>query len=879
MLKKIILLVLGLNIQLTYAQSVVDQELDFNIVERSIPEALLQLSKISGVDIAFSHQFFEVEQRISLQVEKQLLSSVLKTILFNTGIEYKTLGKRIVLFREKSTVYTFSGYIQDAENGERLISATIYAPGLGKGTTSNEYGFFSLTLPAGKAEIQYRYLGYTPKNEQLSLTENIQKQVNLQPSFTLEEVIVTPDSTKNPSFTTFEQSIPLTGDILHMAPSIGGEADPVRAAQLLPGIQGGIDGMGGTQVRGGDNGHNLMLLDGVPVYIPFHLFGMFSIYNARTVRSAKVLKGSFPAHYGGRLSSVFDIRMREGNRQFWETEASASLISTNLMLEGPIRKDQTSLLLAGRFMHSDFLLNPIIGQTFFNEEQDELNFRFNDVNAKLNHRLSDRNHLYLSFYYGNDFLEGSRLSDFFVEEEEDFGTNEFEFDLDWSNTVFALRWNHLFNHKLFSNTTLTYSQYNFSYGVLDEYEIPILEDEVEEDLFFFGNLSKNRDYTLKTDFDFLPNPNHQWKFGAGVSLRYFQPDIFFFDEDASILGILDDPSVENILNQFEPETFKATESYFYVEDNMVISPSFSGQFGMRFSSFIHDGAIFSRIEPRFNLQLEVNQNIKWQLSGSRMIQYLHLISTATVRLPNDLWLPSSETVLPQEAWQGELGLHFSLQNQFHFSMEAYYKKMSNLYAYKEEFFLDDNPEEEVEGDLSKGNGETYGIDVLLKKEGAKTGGLVGYTLAWANRTFADHNLGLPYPSAFDQRHQLKVFLFHAFTPRLRVSLHWIYNSPTPRLDVPNLINILNGEAIIPPNSEGNRNLIRLPSYHRLDFNLLYEVQKSIARHQIKLGVYNLYDQYNIAFYNLAINEETGLLFERPVAAIPFLPSLAYSIKF
>ncbi len=873
----IILLFCIININ-AFAQSTLSKSIDFTANNITINEALLKLSKIAETDIAFSNNFFKNQTKINLDFQGETIDNILDEILASTNIDYKQMGNRILLFKKKIQYYTISGYIEDEATGERLISATVYSPELQKGTETNEYGFYSLTLPKGAISLIYSYLGCEQQETEIDLNKSLQKNIQLKNSLTLAAVIVNPTKQKEQIFQTQDEhyATQISTKMTAIIPDLGGEADPIRTAQMMPGIQSGADGLGGIYVRGGDSGHNLMLLDGVTVYIPYHLLGIFSIYNNNTIRSAKVLKGSFPARYGGRLASVFDVRTREGNQYKWTGQGGINLINSNALIEGPFQNGKGAVLLAGRVTHSDFLLKPFFQKTYFRRNAEELETGFYDFNVKMNYTLSEKDRLYLSVYRGADIMQSSSE----YEDEDDEIFEEDEIQLNWSNSIAALRWNHLYNDKLFSNTTLMYSIFNYEYTVLEE--IKSNRGERPEEILYIDNRSTNGDFGLKTDFDFLPSAVHRLRFGAGISFRQFVPDITFFDElDEELDDFDDDFRIDDFDELIEGKLTRATESYAYFEDQINLHNKWRFDIGLRASAFLQDEQTYANLEPRLVANYKINPSIGLHTSLSRMVQYLHLVSNSTVRLPNDLWVPSDEDILPEEAWQTELGLSINPSSQTHFTIDAYYKWMENLYSYPDFYdFKEDDFETDDFGEfLVAGNGEAFGVEFSLKHDSEKMGGYLSYAFTESTRQFEKINLEQPFPHAYDQPHQVKIFLYRKFGERFHAGLNWVFNTANPIQFIQPL-----GSEQVNPNIEtgslsGNKNVQRSENYHRLDLSLTYKLVRPKAEHTIKLGAYNAYNRANIAYYRVDVLNANSMPTIRPVYALPFRPSIAYSIRF
>ena len=638
-----------------FAQPIASKKISLSYSKITVSEALLQVSKQAEIDIAFSDHFFKRKSTIEIHLTEVSVEEALKKILSKVDVEYEILEKRILIYKKQIPYYTLSGYIQDRYSGERLVAATVYNPTTHQSTISNDYGFYSLTLPAGDTELVFNYIGCEEKRLRLNLNQNSQKNIHLSSSVMLQEVIIRPQnentpysSDKNPS------SLEINKNSIHLSPSVGGEADLVRKAQLSNGIQSGTDGLGGIFVRGGGSDQNLILLDGVPVYIPYHLLGLFSIYNQYTIRHAKIYKGSFPARYGGRLSSVFDVHTREGNQYKWTGMGSVNLVNLNAAVEGPIQKGKGSILVAGRSLHNGFLLNPFLKNTYFSADSENINTTFFDLNVKLNYILSQKDRLYLSFYHGRDKMQSVTqypIIDDYLEEE--------ALELDWSNSIIALRWNHLFSDKLFSNMTLTRIVYMHNYSTLNEL---IFSEEILEEYYYLDFYSNNKDIGIKWDFDYLPSSTHYIKFGVGISNQDFLSEVNNIDEQEILFEEIEDFELDDFDQFRESNGLLALQFYTYIEDHFSIHPKWEVNLGLRASSFLSLESNYFRLEPRLFITNKLTDKLSASASFSRMIQYLHLVSYANIRLPNDLWLASDKDLLPQESWQGEMGLAWEINS-------------------------------------------------------------------------------------------------------------------------------------------------------------------------------------------------------------------------
>jgi len=850
------------------AQGILDQKIDFSIDDQDIPASLRQLQKDADVEIVFSSRFFTSTAKRSMRVEEASIQEVLDELLTGTSIRPKVSNGRILLYKYKAPKLTLSGYVEDRETGERLISATVYNAALGVGTTTNEYGFFSLSVPPGEYEMRCQYLGYEDKHWTVNLSDNQQGVVGLAHHNYLTEVLVTPDSITNPLVVSASnRQYQLSDDLIQLMPGLGGQSDPLRSAHLLPGVQAGIDGLGGLQVRGGESGQNLMLLDGVPVYIPYHMLGVFSIFNTSTVQSTSLLTGNFSARYGGASSSILDVRTREGDRQKWHAEVGANLTNVDVLIEGPIAKDRTSLLFAGRYNYNDGLFRSMLNRMLFIPEDFEAESNYYDLNLKLNHQFSAKDRIYLSIYHGGDQL--THFSQPLNEE----SSEEIEIDLLWGNTISSLRWNHLFSDKLFANLTLTYSAYQYQYSNL--FETFNLEEGEREALFFYQVQSNNNDIGLRYDLDYYLNPEHQLRGGIGLFVRSFVPVIAYFDTEDDIFENDEVDDIDDFEPFIEQPEIAAQEYYAYLEDQWKVSPNWTVDLGIRASAFWADETGYWNLEPRLSTTLKVSPALRLNAGYSRMIQYLHLVSSSALQLPTDLWIPSLSEVKPQSAQLWEVGFRYQINESLSYSMSAYHRRLSNLYALPDLTTTDELLVNALEDILLEGEGSVSGIETMLEYHQEDFGLVGSYVLSESTRAFEGFNEGEVFPFAFDSRHQLKMFAYKRLGTHVQLSANWYFASPIPEqyLAAAEVGNAVTNTALDP---DAPKNEQRSIPYHRLDFNVGFFKEFGSTTHQFNFGIYNVYNRENVAFYELG---ELGNGNQSPVAAIGFTPSLSYRFRF
>jgi outer membrane receptor for ferrienterochelin and colicin len=578
---------------------------------------------------------------------------------------------------------TISGTITDARTGEPLLSANIYNSETLLGTASNTYGFYSLRQPQGVIPISATFTGYQSFTATLNLTRDTVINIALEPVIELDEVVVSGQSPLQNVRSTQMGTIQLSPAKTDILPALLGETDIIKTFQLMPGVQGGTEGTSGFYVRGGGPDQNLILLDGVPVYNVSHLFGFMSVFNSDAIRNVTLIKGGFPARYGGRLSSVLDIRMKEGNNQEFKGNASIGLISSKLTLEGPIKSDKTSFMFSGRRSYVDLLSYPF--QMAANKKQGAnekfwVGYFLQDFNAKINHTFNDQHRLYLSVYTGKD--------KFFLNDKYEYSNAYSSYDgqgsheshaasihykskdkvrLQWGNTTGALRWNNIINNQLFANLTATVSNYKFK--ISEDYEeenTDLIENTTKKYSYFYEYYSQILDYGLKADFDFVPSPRHYLRFGMHNTLHYFSPGVTinkdYYDSGSTPIDTI-----------YGNKNIPANEMMVYVEDDITLSPAIRLNAGLHYSNFNVQGTTYHSLEPRLSARFMLTNRLSAKASYTHMQQYLHLLANSSMGLPTDLWVPATKKIKPQKSRQAALGLAYAPNTIYEISLEGYYK--------------------------------------------------------------------------------------------------------------------------------------------------------------------------------------------------------------
>jgi len=765
--------------------------------------------------------------------------------------------------------YTISGYVKDTDTGEALIGAYVIHNASQSGTTTNNYGFYSITLPAAEVEIVCTYIGYVSKIVQIDLNSNTTLDFELSSSILLNEVVIT----DRESYKIEAQSQMSTIDIpisqIKAIPALLGEADVLKVLQLLPGVQSGGEGQSGLYVRGGSPDQNLILLDGVPVYNASHLFGFFSVFNTDAIKDVKLIKGGYPARYGGRLSSVIDIAMKEGNNKKLGGTASIGLIASRLTLEGPLGSENTSFIVSARRTYLDILAAPFIKRSFRSSNSSGgAGYYFYDLNAKVNHKISNRDRVFLSVYGGRDkFYFNERYS--FDSENEDYT----DIGLGWGNLTAAARWNRQWTPKLFSNTTLTYSQYNLN----NSNEFGTLNTRTNsKSIFSLNYLAGIRDWGIKTEFDFLPTPNHHVRFGGNWTFHQFNPGRFTLLEEFT----------DNNINQKDTigqKQVNANEAYLYIEDDIKINEKLKVNVGLHLSSFFVNQSVYPSLQPRLSARYLLPNSSSVKASFATMQQFIHLLAYEGIGLPTDLWVPSTERIKPQRSWQAAVGYSRTIRKSLEFTAEIYYRDMTNVLSYDDGEGIFDVSD--WQDRVIQGKGYSYGLELFLQKKYGKLNGWVGYTLSWTMRQFEELNQGNPFPFRYDRRHDISIVAIYNVNDRVDISSSWIFGT---------------GNAITLPNSQfygasstfdflrsfqtfGQRNDFRMRNYHRLDFGINFKKQKKYFHRTWSFGAYNMYSRNNPFFiylgneYNFETNTSTPAL--KQVSLFPIIPYATWTATF
>lgn len=759
-----------------------------------------------------------------------------------------------------------NGYVRDSLSGETIIGASISIDGKKGGVTSNLYGFYSITLDPGFYRISVSHVSYSGKVVVMNLDSSQNFNFDLTPKSASNSEIVVYSKKRDANLRNAQMGkFDLTMSQIKNIPAFMGEVDLLKAIQLLPGVRNAGEGNAGFYVRGGGPDQNLILLDDATVYNTGHLFGFFSIFNSDAIKNVSLIKGGMPAQYGGRLSSVVDVAMKDGNMNRFQMDGGIGLIASRFSVQGPLKKEKASFIISARRTYADALAKPFIKKTssFYGS-----GYFFYDLNAKVNYRFSEKDRFFLSGYFGRDVFD-------YVNTKRSFQTN-----IPWGNATASLRWNHVFNRRLFSNTTLLYNDYKFNFTA-------------RQDDFEIGLSSGIKDGTIKTDFDYYPLPNHKLKFGGLFTYHQFIPNVVSGKQDSVVFK----PNNEG--------SKYAAETALYLQDDWEIGTKWKINYGIRWSHFTQigpykkyvrdadgnklDSTTYGRfkpvqsyggIEPRLTLRFAINDATSLKASITRNLQYIHLVSNSGNTLPTDLWVPSTYIVQPQKSWMYALGLFKNFDdNKIETSAEFYYKSMQNQIEYKEGYTPSLN---DPETEFVFGKGWSYGTEIFINKTRGRLTGWIGYTLSWTWRQFKEINEGLRYPAKYDRRHDLSIVSGYELNKKWKLGAVFVYGTGN-AMTLPERFYFING---VLTQEYSSINQYRMKPYHRLDFSATYtpvpKKKRKLSSYWV-FSIYNVYSRLNpyFIYFDQTGNLQNGdvKVEARQVSLFPVLPAITWNFRF
>ena len=789
----------------------------------------------------------------------RVLKGLLPTVMF------LLLGARL-----QAQKVTISGYVRDSVTSESLIGVGISTGTAG--SVTNNFGFYSLSLQQGTATIEYGYVGYETNTISIKLLRDTTINVLLQPNNELTGATIT--ARKDAGLhSTYMGSIEIPISQIKSTPSVLGEADILKTVQLLPGVQAGTNGFTGLYVRGGGPEENLLMLDGVSLYNADHLLGLFSVFMPEAIKKVTLYKSSFPARYGGRISSVLDIRTNDGNPEETHGTFGINLLSSKIHVDGPLWKGKTSYSVSARMMHTIFA-QPIIARL---DNDEKYNYWFYDLNAKLTHRIGDNDRIYVNAYHGRDNLlyDGT-------DEHSTSNTN-----IHWGNTLASLRWNHVWNRKVFSNTTAAYNHYNMlTHSISDKeersFEQPVITTE-HTDLDYRSGI---HDFDLMMDFDFTPSSHHSIRFGSGFTYHIFKPESLGASTKVDENGII---IKDTSYTQSGSSRLKGVEFSAYIEDNIIINRHLSVNPGLHLNVFNAQNQTYGSLQPRLSARYGFDNGLSIKTGYSRMSQNIHLLSSTQFTLPMDLWVPVTDQIKPVVSDQYSIGAYYDGLKGWEFSMEGYFKIMENVLEYKDGVVMLGNTSD-WQDKVIMGKGRAYGVELFIQKIKGKTTGWLSYTLAKSERRFPGGEIsgGAWFPYKYDRRHQLHLVLNHRFSSRIDLSGTWSFSTGGV-LTLPVRETVVlspDGKQIHQTDLLTTRGNYRLPANHRLNIGINFRKQKKHGERVWTLSVYNLYNAKSPDFVTISNDYHYigSRIYSQDITLkmttiLPVLPSIGYTYNF
>ncbi len=812
------------------------------------------------IQFAYSTDQINIERKVSLHLNNATLEQACDALFKGTNIEYTINGNQVILFKNLNYTYTISGRIREKSTGELLIGVIINTIPIKAGCISNGYGFYSLGLPEGKYKLQFQLIGFKTWIKEVTVEDATSMDIELEPSSNLNEVLISGEYSQNRLRLNMVE-VPLKA--IAEVPMILGEKDVLKYMMLMPGLQKGNEGNSYLYVRGGSHDQNLVLMDDAVIYNAYHLYGLSSLFTGSELRNAELVKGGFSSKYGGRLSSVLNMSLKDGNRERFSGEVSSGIISSHLILEGPIIKNKASFMVSGRRSYINEA-SRIVAQT----KEQVLDYSFYDVHGKISADITPKDRIMFSAYFGNDIFANNSETEVTLTQQED-GVN-------WGNRVANLRWNHQFSKRFFSNTSASYSYY-FSRLALGQFNKPM--NTIESSILS----SSISDFSIKSDWDYSLGGFQLLKFGAGLIQHRVKPSTSYYKRNIETTTIVYDSAI-------------AHNEFLYGEYENIFWQKWKVTAGLRVA-FYQNNVSYIRPEPRFNTSYSFKQNWEIAASYSSMNQFLHLISSFNgIGFPSDVWLTTNEQIKPQESQLVTLGIKKNniAQSQFSASIESYYKQIDHMAVMREggSFFLllpliqNEAFVEDWRSLLNQGQATSYGIEWLVRKDGPKLSGFVSYTWSKTMMQVDAINFGNPYVANYDRRHDFSVYLNYKFGKRFSASTNWIFGTGYP-MSLPSgkYVPIQNNSSFggFSQNYYESKNTIRMENFHRLDLSVQYEhnLGKKLTG-LLSISVYNTYNRANPFYYEMNSRDEENGDFTQVLkrnSLFPIMPSVSYTIKY
>lgn len=857
---------------------------------RQVPllEILQELEKQTGIFFSYESSMLNDFPMLSFKAKDESLTYCLRRLFYTLPVTYRMTGQ-IVILKRKPRLYTISGFVRDSVSYESLISASIFERNSKSGTTTNNYGFYSLTLPPGKVTLRASFVGFEAQEVTFELSGDTLVDIPLHTIGALGEIVVEGLNPRSEVLSTRTGVVEVPSQRIKSMPALLGETDVVKTLQRLPGVAIGTEGMTDLHVRGGNSDGNLYLLDGNPVYHTNHLLGFFSAFNPDAVKNTTFYKGSFPAEYGGRLSSVVDVRTNDGDRYEYHGNLSIGLLAMRGNLEGPIVKGRSSFNVSVRRTWMELFTWPIL-KAVNKDKNNKIKggYHFFDMNAKVNHSFNDRTRLYLSFYMGSDsYLDGEEYN----------ADNELgkDFRWRWGNLIGSVGVNHVFSNKLFASFTAGYTRYR---SHIIQNKADYAQSSNMDNYKVFNQESHYRsameDMNLRASFDYRLSEKHRLRFGGDYLFHNFRPE-------------------QNTMKSWYKDSIKSQETYaeyanslihghevsLYAEEEMHVMERLTTNVGMRYTLFSVQGQTYQSFQPRLSARYLLTRNFSAKLSYSKMNQYIHLLSNSYISQPTDIWVPVTRNIRPMNAHQFSAGLYYTLNKQYDFSAEGYYKRMNNLIEYRDRFPVGTNYSNWEER-VGEGYGRAYGMELMAQKKTGRLSGWIGYTLSWSDRHFPDGsvNKGRRFPSKYDNRHKIDVVATYKLSRKVELTAAWMYASGNHITIMDQLYHGGTGQTnngymqgedfILGENGVGyaasSRNNYQLAPYHRLDLGANFYRYKKKGRMGIwNLSLCNAYCQPNPfsvrpTYSYLESGKRAEVRLEQSILFF-FLPSVSYTYKF
>lgn len=843
---------------------------------------IIKSDRISSIDLieeiesqtsfSFNYNPNDLQYVFALNKKEYNLTQLLKQITDSNNLAYTIDEEQLILYKRRKKkripTYTINGYIEDFYSKERLIGAHIIIPEYGKGTITNEYGFFSLTIPQGDVKINSSYIGYNEMFLELSHKKDTSIVIQLKTDVFIEDIEIIAEK-KKISEQSKMSSVSLTQKQLNSNPSFLGEADIIRSIKSLPGVSSSNSFNPGLIVRGGGQDQNLILLDGVTLYNITHLLGLFSIFNSDVIKNTTLIKGAFPARYAGRLSSILDIRMNDGDLEQIHGSGSVSMIASKFTLHGPIKKNKTSFIISGRRSYADLIIKPFIPKIDDpNVQGVDPQFSFYDTYFKLQHIINKDHRLFLNLYKGKDrygYLEQKLLRR---------SNNE----IAWGNDIANLRWNWEIHKKLFANTSIHYLNFEQSYDFIQE------NNTINDNVYSADYNSSLRDLSFQIKLDYVPSPEHYIRFGLTTQAHRYNPG------SSKVTEFSQEVFIDTMIIR---KNINSKEFNIFVEDDFKFS-KLNINAGINFLSFYVENKLYSSLQPRISANLQLENNLSMKASYSKMTQYNYLVTSESNFFISDLWVTSTQRIKPQNSWLVASGLVYAPNENVELSVEGYYKHMKNVLNYKsgvENTF--GSSLSDWESELIQGVGTSYGIELFARQNEGRLNGWISYALSWNWRQYDSINKGEKYHFKYDSRHQFSIFSNYQFTDKINLSLQWNYASGNfttlSTIQVP--IGLLPGSAgansnpfINGVNASTNRNNYQFSNSHRLDFTLSFTKRKKRYTRIWSIGLFNAYVARNPTFIRTVnsidpIDSNKIIRQFEEVSILPILPSISYRFEF